>query len=252
MRGVRRSSSITGPPFSAVLGGVSHDLVEKLLDPLEPGEERDRGRLAVESWRIRRRLLETESGNDDTFRKLHGRVSEVENPYQILIAELERRGWPDNCIVQSELPSRPIYPYPPPQKRKPLVRLVLEAIEWHLGGNPHSTDLEIEHIMPRKWQSAPEDWRLGSETEEARDVAIATLGNLTLLTCEQNRKLSNHSWVRKVKCLREYDKNGNLSPLTKRLLDDYGKCQWNEDSIRQRGRKLAGYICTIWPRATEC
>lgn len=80
----------------------------------------------------------------------------------------------------------------------------------------------------------------------ARERAILTLGNLTLTNSKLDIRLSNRPWEEKRHMLRKHD---NLF-LNKELLQHVGESDWDEEAIRRRGRRLAGYVCRIWPHAT--
>ena len=240
-----------------IFGGHGvEELLTELEGRVEAGEERNRCLRAIESWRGRRRLTGKNAGTHGTFRKLCQRVSAAEDPYNALIEELHNRGWPDDCEVRCSVVCWPMYPRPK-HKRKPMVQMVLEAIESDLiaasgeaGSRTVPRCLEIEHLMPQAWR---EHWPLSGqmtrhqEAEKERDRAIGTLGNLTLTTPELNTKLSNDCWQTKQDLLKEHK---NLL-LTEHLLEDYGESKWDEDSTRRRGLKLAEYICRIWPRAAN-
>ena len=74
-----------------------------------------------------------------------------------------------------------------------------------------------------------------------RERLLHTLGNLTLVNNKLNPALSNASWEKK----REELKNHSVLFLNKELL---GRREWNETSIRDRGRALALRLCRIWRR----
>ena len=239
-----------------VLGvGVVVPLLMRLFDQIGPGSGRDRCVTAIESWLVRRLLAGYNArGYDKLFINLLQRVDRVKDPDEVpavlLTALQEGDRWPDDQQVRSDVVARPVYPWHA-QRR---VRMVLEAIESRLiavsgmAGNPSVPhNLWIEHVLPQSWK---EHWPLpvgAATSEEERDQAISTLGNLTLTNAKLDIKLSNRPWQEKRELLEEHD---NLF-LTKHLLRDYGKSDWNEDSIRKRGLKLAEYICHIWPRPKD-
>ena len=140
--------------------------------------------------------------------------------------------------------------------------MVLEAIELHLRrkaeaesptdnptvpSEPSFDELEIEHVMPQRWES---HWPLPTEgsagDKKEREKAVHALGNLTLMNPVRNSKASNRPWCEK----REMLKEDRYLFLNRRLLDDLGESEWNEETIRERGRRLAKCICEIWPEAS--
>ena len=150
------------------------------------------------------------------------------------------------------------------------MRRVLTELEHHLIASTRTEDrqlndypsLDIDHIMPQSWY---EFWPLddhGRVTKDeaasaglaelfgetpnerqqaiiARQRAIPTLGNLTLLNLSVNRQAQNHAFSEKRDLLIA---NTNLR-LNIQLLRDH---EWNEASIRRRGHDLAQVALNIW------
>jgi hypothetical protein len=121
-------------------------------------------------------------------------------------------------------------------------------------------DLQIEHVLPRSWST---HWPLrgqaveaiaalyphtvGSDPElaaaiRARNAALNTLGNLTLLNKYLNPAASNGSLADK---LVEY-KHSVLR--INRHFDS--ATEWDEALIEARGKSLGEALCKIWPRPT--
>lgn len=239
----------------SVLGvGVAVPLLMELYGRLEAGAERDKCLIAIESWLVRRLLSGYNArGYDKFFMKLLQGMDAADDPSGIvsgLLSDLqEGYTWPEDHQVQSDVIARAMYPWHA-QRR---VRMVLEAIEARLiaesgmAGNPAvPKELWIEHVMPQSWQ---DHWPLPAEAaaaREDRERAILTLGNLTLTNSKLDIRLSNRPWEEKQRLLRKHD---NLF-LNKELLQNVGESEWNEEAIRQRGRRLAGYILQIWPHAS--
>ena len=93
--------------------------------------------------------------------------------------------------------------------------------------------------MPTKWRA---NWPIidpDDQKEAARDRAIRTLGNLTLVTGRLNSKLSNAAWDKKKQALREYS---SLN-ITTNYLDGDG---WDEAGIYSRGEELAELALEMW------
>ena len=119
------------------------------------------------------------------------------------------------------------------------------------------SELTVEHIMLQSWI---ENWPLpegveGMTVEElfdaapddlraimtvARERAMHTFGNLTLLTQALNSSVSNGEWAVKKPALLE----ASLLPINRQL---HGYASWNEEAITQRGQELFDRAVRIWP-----
>jgi hypothetical protein len=112
--------------------------------------------------------------------------------------------------------------------------------------------LTVEHVLPQKWEAhwplpdgtrVPRDRIAVSETVQAavsaRDHALHTLGNLTLVTQPLNPSLSN----------REYPvKQGPLCDSLLALNVAFRPlAAWDETAIRERGERLAAIAVRLWP-----
>jgi hypothetical protein len=144
------------------------------------------------------------------------------------------------------------------------LRLLLERLEINLRGKKSESKsigdgLTIEHAMPESWS---EYWPLNGKTippnavkyqslltgelepladaVRARNAALQTLGNLTLLNRWANPAASNFAFPKKKN---EYS---NSVLLLNRYFDPIQ--HWDEERIALRGRSLAEAICKIWPR----
>lgn len=98
----------------------------------------------------------------------------------------------------------------------------------------------IEHIMPR---TLSEEWKtaLGDNWEEIHEQWLHTLGNLTLTG--YNSEYSNRSFTQK----RDMEGGFKDSPL--QLNRGLGQLEaWNEDTIKNRAKRLAATAIAIWPR----
>ena len=159
--------------------------------------------------------------------------------------------WPEDEEVAQSIRNNSFY------MSGTLTRTILEAVErammrgHHPGNTNLSSKLPIEHLMPQTRNE--EDWPIpqaegdDEETLESRRIerrySIQRLGNLTLVTHGLNSKLSNKPWVKKHQILHEED---NLY-INKDLLNHAPQDHWDEEQIRLRGERLAGYILQIWP-----
>ncbi|MBR1464400.1 MAG: DUF262 domain-containing protein [Prevotella sp.] len=104
----------------------------------------------------------------------------------------------------------------------------------------------LEHLMPQKWDT---NWKAPSELPEAelkeftikRNSAIASLGNLAIITQGLNTKASNKAWREKLSSgLKE--KAADLITMKEVIK----KKSWNEDTIEERAIWLADHANEIW------
>ena len=119
------------------------------------------------------------------------------------------------------------------------------------------SELTVEHIMPQSWmekwllpdgargmawpellEAAPDEPRAVATT--ARQRAIHTFGNLTLLTQALNSSVSNEQWAAKKPALCA----SSLLPINLQL---HRYSSWDEATITQRGQELLGRAVEIWP-----
>ena len=121
-----------------------------------------------------------------------------------------------------------------------------------------SGELTVEHVLPQKWH---ENWTLpdGSaglanealwtalkddaraDATRKRNVALQTLGNLTILTQALNSSVSNSQWSIKKPALLQH----SLLPINQQF---HAAPIWNEAAIAARGDDLLKRALTIWPR----
>lgn len=116
------------------------------------------------------------------------------------------------------------------------------------------SSLEVEHVMPRAWRTgwalpdermAPANWWDAPADDamataiRARDVAVDTLGNLTLLTGARNASLSNGRFDDKRPKFQQ-----SLLVLNRDIAQEEA---WSEALIEARARRLATYALKLWP-----
>ncbi len=119
--------------------------------------------------------------------------------------------------------------------------------------------LTVEHILPQGWiESWPlEDGSRGVPVLElwgadehdprvaqtrARNVALQTFGNLTILTQKLNSSVSNGSWTMKQPALQSH----SLLPINQQLQN---RNVWNEAAILARSNELLERALQLWPRS---
>ena len=106
-------------------------------------------------------------------------------------------------------------------------------------------NLTIEHLMPQAWR---DNYPLPNDiSEEDRDKALHTIGNLTLVNRPLNSAMSNAPWIGK----REELKKHSTLFLNKELVDDAGRMTWDEAAIEDRARRLCRAAIKVWPYADQ-
>lgn len=149
--------------------------------------------------------------------------------------------WPKDEMFRNAWLSEPLYR----RITRARLRVLLEALEVALR-TPKTEPLDVprrmtvEHLMPRAWR---EHWPLPEpdlEAEEARDIVIHTIGNLTLLTSSLNPALRNSPWTEKKPEILKH----SLLQLSKDLEKHR---DWSEDKIAERGERLFELAVRIWP-----
>ena len=101
-------------------------------------------------------------------------------------------------------------------------------------------EFTVEHILPQN-QNLSQEWRLslGEDWENVREKWLHTLGNLTLTG--YNSEYSDRSFADK------RDMEGGFAESPLRLNKGLGKLDiWNEDTIRDRARRLSNKAVSIW------
>lgn len=207
----------------------------------------------IESFLTRRMIRNmTPAGYNQLFLTLLGQLkkSPVDQADVVIVEFLAKqdtsRGlWPDDREMEHVFAEFPLYK----RLRQWQLNLVLRRIEKQLRSplteeTQIPSKLTIEHAMPRAWKA---HWPLPPETDtpEARaerDRLIDTIGNLTLVTQKLNSTLRNAPWPKKRKL---FDERSVLE-LRKSLTDHD---EWNEETIRARGRQLAKVAAEVWPHA---
>jgi len=214
---------------------------------------------ALESWMVRRMLVRATTKNynrvvadiitelNKKSRAMAGDCVEAYLKKQTSVSSY----WPDDDEIRVELRDLQAYR----RLGRGRLRMVLEAVEDHLRGwrdgkKPMAEErvargkLNIEHIMPRKWQG---HWPLSGDgqSDGSRDRLIHTIGNLTLLTGRLNAKVSNGPWLGadgKRSGLEAHD----VLMLNRRLLEK-AKDSWTDSMIKTRSTELAELVVEIWP-----
>ena len=101
----------------------------------------------------------------------------------------------------------------------------------------------LEHMLPQNWRGTT--WDQG-ENPESRDIALRTLGNLTLVTRKLNSTMRNSAWKKKL------DRGGvkglahNARGL-KTMAEVWELEEWDEVQIKARAQRLTDLAKEVWP-----
>ena len=141
-----------------------------------------------------------------------------------------------------------------------ITRYILYRIELYKEGADStlknelefSNQLTREHIMPKKWR---ENWPFPKSQDSKkvateRDLAIQSIGNLTLLSRELNEELGNKSFSEKRGPLLEHSTDLKLTQdivyISRNPIQE--RETWSVKDIRNREDNLWKCICTnLWP-----
>lgn len=175
----------------------------------------------------------------------NGRVDKDKVVSFLLKGDGDSNRFPDDTEFESAWLNNPSYR----QLAQYKIRAILGALDEALETSKSETlglpqGLTIEHVLPVSWE---EHWPLEVEqefdklvAEVARNTALHTFGNLTLITGSLNPSLSNGPWK---------NKQPELIKFSKLNLNRYfhDKSQWDEVGIKQRGEELFETALKIWP-----
>ncbi len=201
--------------------------------------------LLIESYAFRKILVDnTTQGLNKTFITFAKEIKKepqwqdnyLEVFKYILLQKTVSQRFPSDDEFQNALVYKEIYKLQSKNKN-----FLLESLEnFNTAYIVHVDELSIEHIMPQKltkqWKEA-----LGHNWEVIHKKYLHTLGNLSLTA--NNSKLSNKTLEKKQ--VEDYQ-NNKLALNFK--LDDIS--EWNENTILQRGHRLAQNALKIWPYPT--
>lgn len=231
--------------------------------------EIDRSLSAVESWCVRRTLLQATMNDVNRFvisllqhldESPTGKVGQATVEF-LLDQTADSRQWPtDQQLLEGVPPSR-LYG----NVRRNRLCMVLSAVEQKRRSE-RSEDvtlplgLQIEHIMPQKWRTHWADG-IANDVEKSgvRDRLVQSIGNLTLVTGYLNISLSNRPWHDSVvdtsgtggsavqKGKRSLIDEYSLLVLNKEIVQSHPDV-WTEADIVARGQSIAKDIALIWPR----
>jgi hypothetical protein len=131
-------------------------------------------------------------------------------------------------------------------KRNPKAcRLLLLRLGDELGGPETSIDPDlytIEHVLPQR-PSPSSEWRQWFADAEERAQLVESLGNLVLITQQENDKARNASWETKKEI---YAKSGSKAPILAITRDVISETQWRPAEIEAREQRLIRVIERLW------
>jgi hypothetical protein len=199
------------------------------------------------------------------FVRLLQEVAASAEPAVALRAQLLRLGghsgvWPSDQEFLDAWMGREVYKEMRPIK----VCAVLRALEFASRTSlqetmevPPCSVLTVEHVLPQSWQTCGH-YPIADMDEAkrlARNRAVQTFGNLTLLTQPLNSTVSNGPFL-------DYEidgarKEGKRSGFLQSLLllnayfQDTALTQWNDAEIEARGKQLFRQAVKLWPHPQE-
>lgn len=130
-------------------------------------------------------------------------------------------------------------------KRGPKIcKLLLMRLGDEISGSFTACDPEsytIEHILPQR-PSATSEWRVWYPTAEERSQSVESLGNLVLISQEQNDKARNASFAAKKAIYTQASDSAPLLPITAEVLQS---AQWQRADIEARETRLLTMIADL-------
>ncbi len=136
------------------------------------------------------------------------------------------------------------------QRGQAICKLVLLRLNDEIAGTPQRLDpsrFTVEHILPQK-PGRNGAWRTSFADAALRERCTHSLGNLILVTREQNERAKNRDFADKMAIF--LDDAGNAPALTRQLAD---LSAWTPDSVLEREERLMAILCRLWklpPRRT--
>jgi hypothetical protein len=227
---------------------VFRPVLMHLLDRHEPAARRDALR-ALESYVIRRQIIGLPTRNYGSYlAPMLDALDSVDAPHAAVVAELNGRNgearWPTDEEVIAHIRDKAMFLASPARIR--ILLLLVEAQLRKPGSETITIDtdeLSIEHLMPRTlsavaWPIQATDPAARAREEQERQALVHTLGNLTLVTEELNKKLSNRSW--------RFKRPRLLFDSVLNLNHELPK-EWDATAIRTRGVELGRHLCAVLP-----
>ena len=170
----------------------------------------------------------------------------------LLSREGDSSRWPDDREFKASWTQQPLFN----TLKRSRLRMILEAIESQARTDLTEEmalppGLTVEHVMPQRWattwprpKATPGDERTHQERVAARDHALHTVGNLTLVTGKLNPSMSNGSWAKKRSALRTH----SALTLNREIAE---ADEWDEETIASRANRLFSLATWVWRYPAE-
>ncbi|MFA5955518.1 DUF262 domain-containing protein [Hyphomicrobium sp.] len=131
-------------------------------------------------------------------------------------------------------------------KRNPKVcKLLLLRLGDELMGTMDMVDPDlytIEHVLPQR-PAASSSWRNVFASTEERAQLVESLGNLVLITQQENDRARNASWDDKKAIYAKGSTKVPLLAITRGVLEE---AEWRKPQIEARELRLIGVIDRLW------
>ncbi|RUO99697.1 MAG: DUF262 domain-containing protein [Hyphomicrobium sp.] len=131
-------------------------------------------------------------------------------------------------------------------KRNPKVcKLLLLRLGDELESGMDAVDPDlytIEHVLPQR-PSATSPWRQVFASTEERSQLVESLGNLVLITQQENDRARNATWDEK-KAI--YAKGSAKAPVLAITRDVLGESEWRKAQIEAREMRLLQLVEKLW------
>jgi hypothetical protein len=123
-------------------------------------------------------------------------------------------------------------------------KLVLLRVNDLMAGQPQHLDpsaFTVEHVLPQK-PGRSSQWREWFPKADERAQCTQSIGNLILVSRDENEQASNLDFARKLEIY--FGKGAERQPLITRDLERYA--EWGPADVRQREEQLIGLITAHW------
>jgi hypothetical protein len=131
-------------------------------------------------------------------------------------------------------------------KRNPKVcKLLLLRLGDEIAGEMDMVDPDlytIEHVLPQR-PAASSPWRQMFASADERTQLVESLGNLVLITQQENDRARNASWEDKRQIYAKGTTKAPLLAITRDVLDE---TEWRKPQIEARELRLIGMIDRLW------
>ena len=197
------------------------------------------GELLAEIDRFAHLVCLLGSGNGKRFRKFSAIVTALRSDAQATSSQ------PAFQLSREELRNiafhmRDLHKRNPKGCKLLLLRLSDEISDTVADVNPDN--YSIEHVLPQR-PSATSEWRQWFPNPEERSQAIECLGNLVLITPQQNDRARNAVWSAKKEIYSTANARTPLLAITRDVMDSQ---EWRGADIEARERRLFAVIEKIW------